>query len=101
MHHCRLYFFFLINPKYLVKYKDILEAIDDSFVTDLTYDEITSLAKYQLSELKEWKVESISLDGTGSMESTYSMGNIKLYVMLPDESTIETAKTKINEYLNK
>ena len=35
------------------------------------------------------------------MESTYSMGNIKLYVMLPDESTIETAKTKINEYLNK
>ena len=89
------------NPKYLVKYKDILEAIDGSFVTDLTYDEITSLAKYQLSELKEWKVESISLDGTGSMESTYSMGNIKLYVMLPDESTIETAKTKINEYLNK
>ena len=88
------------NPKYLVRYKDILTAIDGSFVTDLSYEDITSLAKYQLSELKEWKVESISLDGYGASMPTYSMGSLKLYVMIPDENTVNNAKNKINEYLN-
>ena len=83
------------NPKYLVRYKDILTAIDGSFVTDLSYEDITSLAKYQLSELKEWKVESISLDGYGASMPTYSMGSLKLYVMLPDENTVNNAKNKI------
>ena len=31
---------------------------------------------------------------------TYSMGSLKLYVMIPDENTVNNAKNKINEYLN-
>ena len=51
--------------------------------------------------MKKWNVESISLDGTGAMLPTYSMGsNLPLYVMIPDENTIKIAKQKINEYLN-
>ena len=91
----------LKNPKYLVKYNDILGAANGTFETDLTYEEITSFVKYQLSELRNWQVESISLDGTGAMEPTYSMGSQRLYVMIPDQSTIDYAKVKINEYLEK
>ena len=65
----------------------------------MTYEEITNFIKYQLNNLKKWKVESISLDGTDSMQSTYSMGNRKLYVMIPNEKTVATAKEKINAYL--
>ena len=89
----------LNNPTYLIKYNDILKSIDGSFETNMSYDEITNMVKYQLSDLKSWQVESISLDGTGSMLPTYSMGRQNLYVMIPNEQTIITAKAKISEYL--
>ena len=68
--------------------------------TDLSYDELTSFVKYELTNLDKWSVESISLDGTGAYAPTYSMGSdLELYVMIPDENTINIAKEKIQEYL--
>ena len=87
------------NPHYLINYPRIISAAEGSFETNLSYDEITDFARYQLAELKSWKVESISLDGTGAMLPTYSMGSQKLYVMLPNQATIDSAKFKIAEYL--
>ena len=89
------------DPHYLVRWADILAAAEGSFETNLTYDEITDFARYQLAELKHWQVESISLDGSGAMLPTYSMGSQKLYVMLPYQDTIDNAQKKIKEYLTK
>ena len=88
------------NPHYLIRWADIMQAAEGSFETNLSYDEITDFARYQLSELKNWTTESISLDGSGAMLPTYSMGKQKLYVMLPYQETIDTAKTKIAECLD-
>jgi anionic cell wall polymer biosynthesis LytR-Cps2A-Psr (LCP) family protein len=88
------------DPHYLVRYSKILEAAQGSFETSLTYDEITSFARYQLGELRSWKIESISLDGRGDMQPTYSMGAQLLYVMQPDQATIKNAQEKISSYLN-
>lgn len=90
----------LSNPKYLTKYDKILDAANGSFETNMSYDEITNLVKSQLTELKKWSIESISLDGSGSLLPTYSMGSQRLYVMIPDEQTVDDAKTKIKEYLS-
>ena len=87
------------NPKYILKYTDILNAAQGSFETNLTYTEITDFAKQQLSSFKKWQVESIALDGTGAMMPTYSMGSRKLYVMIPDQTTVTAAQAKIREYL--
>ncbi len=87
------------DPHYLVRYSKILEAAQGSFETSLTYDEITSFARYQLGELRSWKIESISLDGRGDMQPTYSMGSRLLYVMQPDPATIKNAQEKISSYL--
>lgn len=87
------------DPHYLVRYSKILESAQDSFESSLSFDEITSFARYQLSELRTWKVESISLDGTGAMMPTYSMGAQLLYVMQPNVNTITNAQKKINDYL--
>ena len=88
----------LSNPKYLIRYDKILKNTEGTLETDLSYDDITSLAKFELTDLKKWSVESISLDGTGDMQPTYSMGSINLYVMEPNIDTINAAKIKINEY---
>ncbi|MEE3342812.1 MAG: LCP family protein [Bacilli bacterium] len=89
----------LSNPKYLLKYNEILNKTKDSFETSMSYEEITSLIKDELNSLAKWQIETYNLDGTGAMLPTYSMGSQNLYVMIPDENTITTAKQKIGEYL--
>lgn len=89
----------LSDPKYLIRYNDMLKAIDGSFETDMSYDDITSLVKNQLTNLNNWTIESIGLTGPNDMRETYSMGKQKLYVFLQDPKSINNAKTKIAEYL--
>ena len=92
----------MTNPKYMIRYNDILRNTEGTIETDISYDDITELAKYELSNLSSWKVESISLDGEGAMLPTYSMGeDLPLYVMIPNENTVNNAKAKIKEYLSK
>ncbi|MBO6195184.1 MAG: LCP family protein [Bacilli bacterium] len=91
----------MTNPKYLIRYDKILKNTEGTFETNMSYDEITNLAKYELTDLKKWSVESYNLDGTGDMQPTYSMGDINLYVMQPDMVTVKIAQNKINEYLEK
>ena len=89
----------LSDPHYLTKYPKILKAAEGSFETSMSYDMITDFAKTQIASLHSWEIEKISVDGTGAMLPTYSMGAQKLYVMIPDQSTVNMAKAKIAEYL--
>lgn len=89
----------LSNPKNITKYKDILNSLDGTFETDMSYKDITNLVKLQISKNIDWNVTSISLDGKGSMMPTYSMGERKLYVMIPDEETVVNVKNKISKYM--
>ena len=85
----------MTNLKYLLKYKEILNSLNNTFETNMSYDEITNLFKMQIDKQIKWDIESISLNGTGSYASTYSMGSRKLYVMQPDFSTVTSAHNKI------
>jgi LCP family protein required for cell wall assembly len=87
------------DPRYLAKYPKILKSAEGSFETSMSYDVITDFAKAQLASLHSWEIEKISVDGTGAMLPTYSMGAQNLYVMIPDQSTVDAAKAKIQEYL--
>lgn len=85
----------MTNLKYLLKYKEILNSLDQTFETDMRYDELTSLFKLQIEKRIHWQVESISLNGTGTYATTYSMGASKLYVMQPDFNTVKVANMRI------
>ena len=92
----------LTDLHYLTRYTQILEAGKGTFQTSLTDTEITNFVKWQLAELKKWQVESIQIEGTASMEPTYTFGaRTKLYVFLPSEASEAAAKEKIAEYLTK
>ena len=90
----------MTDKNYITKYKDILTSLDGSFETSMRYEEMTNLFKMQINNNIKWNITSISLDGTGSMQSTYSMGDRKLYVMVPDDNTVNNAKENINKVLN-
>ena len=89
----------MANVENITKYKSILSSLDGTFETSMSYDELTNLFKMQLDKKTAWEVESVSLDGTGSMMPTYSMGSRNLYVMIPNEDSVANAKVKIRQYL--
>ncbi|MDD3392087.1 MAG: LCP family protein [Bacilli bacterium] len=84
----------------LLDYLNIIDALNNNFATNLNSTQITNLVKNQINTMQGFNVTSISLDGVGSMEYTYTYGKSKLYVMVPDESTIENAKEMIYNILN-
>ncbi len=83
----------------LTNYSDILNALGNSFQTNMSQSEITSLVKKQLNDMSSWSIENISLDGSGSHNVTYTYGNQLLYVMNPDVSSVTNAKNQINEII--
>lgn len=89
----------LLTPAILQNFSDILDGLEGSFETDMSYDYLSDLVQMQLSEGGSWNVTSYSVDGTGTYAATYSM-NQSLYVMIPDESTVEEAQSLINEVLS-
>lgn len=84
----------------LYNYSDVMEAIAGSFQTNFTSDEIYNLVKMQINDMASWDIETYSVDGKGDNLTSYSMPNYAAYVMIPDQSTVDTAKEKINAVLN-
>ncbi len=88
------------TPSIITKYSSLLNALSGKFQTNMSNDKITELIKSQISSGTSWTVTSITLDGTGSNEYTYSYSGGKLSVVLLNESTVTNAKSYINKVLN-
>lgn len=83
----------------LTKYINILNSMEGSFQTNITQDEVSKLVQDQLSSMSSWKITTNSLTGTGAYYPTYSMGSQELYVMIPDNDSIEEAEEQIHKVL--
>lgn len=87
------------SPSIISKYMSILDTMSKSFVTNMSEEDILSLAKMQLNDNPKWTVEVQNATGTDASNVTYSAGKTKLYVMNPDEDSVTSAKLKLNEIL--
>ena len=81
-------------PSVLSIYLSILDIIQSCVDTNVPYDVISALVRQQLQDGATWSVESFSVNGSDSHSTTYSM-NQDLYVMIPDEATVQEAKEKL------
>lgn len=88
------------NKSIILGYEKILSAIDGSFESNLTSENITSLVRLQLDEMSPWQVESYNVNGSGRLTKTHSYPNQDLYVMDIDQTTLSTAKTKLEAVLS-
>ena len=80
-------------------YNDILKALNGTFETNLTEDDITNLIKMQIDDMASWNIDSVNVDGTGALLPTYSYPNQNLYVMNPDMESVAVAIERLNEVL--
>lgn len=89
-----------ISKEIITKYTSILNSLNGTFQTNMPTDKITELIKQQINSMAKWTVTSISLDGSDGRRYTYSCPGQQLYVMIPNEESIEEAKQKIAEITN-
>jgi hypothetical protein len=87
------------QPSVIVNYQSILNSLGGIMQTNMTSDDMTTLIRNQLDSMAKWNISSISVDGNGASQPTYSMGAQNLYVMIPDEASLTSAKNKINSVL--
>jgi anionic cell wall polymer biosynthesis LytR-Cps2A-Psr (LCP) family protein len=85
----------ILNPS---KFKELLSSVTSNVETNFATDEITALFRMQLKDMSGWDIQSIAVDGKGSMRPTYS-SSASLSVIIPDQSTIDTAKNTIKAFL--
>ena len=88
-----------MSPELLMNYSSLMNALSGSFETSVPYDTISTVVREQLDKGGDWNVVSYSADGTGDSQIPYSMSQYA-YVMVPDESTVETAKSLIAQVYN-
>ena len=89
-----------MNPNIITKYTELLDALKDKFITNITDEEITKFIKKQIQENSKWNIETISLNGSDAYETTYTYKNTKSYVMEPNGESMLSAQETINKILN-
>ena len=88
------------SPALLMGFSKIMDAASDCFVTSFSQDQISALVRMQLSDLAEWDIENYTVTGSSSSSTKcYSAKGQKLYVMKPDESSVNKAKELIASVL--
>ena len=91
----------LKSPALLMSFSKLMDAAADCFVTSLSQDQITALVRMQLSDLASWDIQSCSVTGTsGKSSKCYSAKGQSLYVMKPDENSVNEAKALIASVLD-
>ena len=86
------------KPSVITKYATIMDAMANTFSTTMSNDEISDLIKYQINNNPKWKMEQYMVNGTGDTLMCAELGDAAS-VMVPDQSTVKTAKDKINAVL--
>ena len=89
----------LSTPAAAANAQQIVSAMGGAFQTNMSSDTISAIIRNQLDSMAKWSSEMTSVDGTGATDLTYSTGNARLYVMVPDQATVDAAKQKIQQYI--
>jgi LCP family protein required for cell wall assembly len=92
----------VISDKSLLNnYENVLNSLSSLYVTDIPASFIKNIVKNQISDMKSWKISKQQLTGTGKTGvETYSMPGWKLWVMEPNQSSINKNSKNINDMIN-
>ena len=88
------------SPTVLMSFSKLMDAVSDCFVTSLSQEQISALVRMQLASLSDWDIQSYAVTGTsGKSSQCYSAKGQSLYVMKPDENSVNQAKELIASIL--
>ncbi|OCN04343.1 transcriptional regulator [Erysipelotrichaceae bacterium MTC7] len=89
----------ITSPAVLTNYMGLMSSVGDAIQLNMTTDEISSLVHMQIDTMSKWEISQFSLSGKG--ETNWSPANgFNSYVMIPDTTSVEQAKTYIMKVLS-
>ena len=84
------------TPAVLGGFSSLLQAVEGNFETNLPQDQVLALASAMGGD---WQVETYTASGYSAYRETYSMPGQELYVILPDQASVEQAAALLEETL--
>lgn len=90
----------MTSPAIIYRYDKVLDSIGQTVQTNFTSEELYGLVKMQLKDMAEWDIRSYSANGKGTYAETFTVKGREVYVMVPDQTTIDTAKQLIKDTLD-
>ena len=63
-------------------------------------DTITTIIKDTINSSTPWNIQTYNVSGTGDSRDSYFFGLQGMSVVIPDDSTVNTAKDYINKIKN-
>lgn len=89
------------SPMILFHANEMIRSVAGNADTNLSEAQIKSLVRMQIEKMQSWEIESVAAEGGSSgKEYCYSYKGGPLYVMIPDESSVENIQEKIKETLS-
>ncbi|MBQ3292004.1 MAG: LCP family protein [Mogibacterium sp.] len=90
-----------MSPALIVHYPDMLDALAKGMRTSMRDDQIRSLIRMQMNKMANWDIRDFQMNGTDAMsKKCYSMPKTELYVMIPDQESVDSALKLIQEFMN-
>lgn len=89
-----------MSPKLLTNYTQILEAVAGSMEMTVPMDVIGDLVSRQLADGGSWNVVSYSVTGTGGSEKSPAAGGAVVYMMYPNQESVDKAKQLIMDLVD-
>ena len=92
----------ICSPSIITKLDGIFESVAESLETNMSSSEIRSLINMQMDDMASWDVISYHLNGTSERRLEFSTiagacpNPNGLFVMIPDETTVDKAKEYID-----
>ena len=75
------------------------EALKLLYQTNIPADLMASLMKTQLKDHDQWEIETYYVTGYDSYEYTYSIPDMEVYVMVPNEEEVTEGGRLLREVL--
>lgn len=90
----------LVSPAILTGANGILNSVSGNVETNMSNSQIQELIKTQLAESPSWNITSMAAEGTGDSQYCYSYSGAPLYVMQPDQASVDAIKEAIDAVEN-
>ena len=89
-----------ISPMIIFQANDMINSITGNAETNMSEAQIKSLIRMQIGDMKGWEIESMAATGDDSgKKNCYSYSGGPLYVTVPDMSSVEAIKTRMQEIM--
>lgn len=90
----------VLSPEVITNAYELLGTMEGSFLTDMTYKQISALIKMQINDMADWNIVTKGLYAEGPYYKYSYLLGYDAGVVIVDESTVEVAKDAIHKILN-